>query len=199
MLDMYSRHSVLESTVPAGKRLVDVAPYFDPFADNEFIFYECIRLPVGPQCLVTAALACLGICLLPPTMRSQSDFIWKNFHSAGGILARLIAASTVLFHSLRTPPMPSEHSFIFGLSGNSSSLINHAPSLVRHGTADLPTRLMPINFRENPSLSFYHAHSRYYHGPQTLISEGFMQAIDWSSKNSHDQFTYIAPAEEKAP
>jgi len=197
MLDMYSRHSVLESIVPPGKRLVDVAPHFDPFTDGEFTFYECIRLRGRPAMLgYNRARVCLGICLLPPTVRSRSGFIWKNFHSASGMIARRIAACTVLFRSLK-PPTALGRLLHFRFVGKFIEFNKSCAELRVAWDGGSSYQAYADKLKQNPNLSFYHAHSRFYHGPQALISEGFMQAIDWT--HSHDEFTSIAPAEKNAP
>src|SRR5262249_5618932 len=44
MLDMYSREPILSVGVKPDTRLVDVAPYFDPFWANGVTYYERARL-----------------------------------------------------------------------------------------------------------------------------------------------------------
>jgi hypothetical protein len=45
MLDMYSRTPISETRLAAGTRLIDLAPYFDPFSHDGFTFYERMTLP----------------------------------------------------------------------------------------------------------------------------------------------------------
>ena len=152
--------------------------------------------PANLQCWATTALECLGICLLPPTVRSQSDFIWKNFHSASGMIARRIAACTVLFRSLK-PPTALGRLLHFRFVGKFIEFNKSCAELRVAWDGGSSYQAYADKLKQNPNLSFYHAHSRFYHGPQALISEGFMQAIDWT--HSHDEFTSIAPAEKNAP
>jgi hypothetical protein len=145
MLDMYSRHSVLESIVPPGKRLVDVAPHFDPFTDGEFTFYECIRLRGRPAMLGYNRARVFGNLSIAADGEKPIGFHMEKFPLSKWNDRTAYCCVHCPFPFTETPLLLSECSFIFGLSGSSSSSINHALSFVRHGTVDLHTRHTRIN------------------------------------------------------
>jgi len=51
MLDMYSAVPISIANVTPGAKLIDLAPYFDPFAHDNFTFYERVMLPNRPRLL----------------------------------------------------------------------------------------------------------------------------------------------------
>jgi len=198
MLDMYSRHSVLESIVPPGKRLVDVAPYFDPFTDGEFIFYECIRLPGQPAMLGYNRARVFGNLSIAADGEKPIGFHMEKFPLSKWNDRTAYCCVHCPFPFTENPPTALGMLLHFRFVGKFIEFNKSCAGLGEAWDGGSSYQAYADKLRQNPNLSLYHAHSRYYYGPQALISEGLMQAIDWTSTHSHDRFTYIAPAEKNA-
>jgi len=178
MIDMYSREPVLRARVRQGKKLLDVAPYFDPKKDGETIFYEFADLPgrVGLFCYTRSrAFGNLAI----PTAAKAVGFHMEKFPLSKWHSGTAYCLVHSPFPYDENPRRPRGALLHFRFVGN---FIEYNRSVAEMGEAwdGGPHHYAYVDkVSDTPNLTLYHSASRFFEGPQSLISEGLMEPIEW--------------------
>jgi hypothetical protein len=179
MLDMYSREPILDADIKSDTRLVDAAPYFDPFFADGHTYYERGQLGSSPALL---------------NHRRSRVFCGAAFQSEGGTLIRFNMGKFPLSkwtdntayccihapHPIEENPSRQLAALLhFKFLGNFQ---DHSRSIAQLGQAWMQSA-ESAGYAETidrqPRLSLYHENSRLYEGPHSLIREAFIEPLDW--------------------
>ena len=180
MLDMYSREPISDVRVNVHAKLVDVAPYFDPFSAGGRTYYERSRLPNGPALF---------------NHRRSRVFSGSAFRNQDG--------TPVKFHMEKFPlskwtdktaycNIHSPYPFADNPSRQLAALLHfkfvggfqeYNRAVARLGQAAMRgaehAGYAETIERQN-DLCLFHENSRLYEGPRSLIHEGFIEPLNWS-------------------
>jgi len=176
MLDMYSSIPISEARLAPGTKLIDLAPYFDPFAHEDFTFYERITLPGRARLLGYNRTRAFGnLTVAESSAWPMEKFPLSRWHDR------------TAYCWVHCPfPFDENPSHQFGallhfrFLGNFVEFNRSVAELGEVWDGGLSYRKYADKVVQQPLFSLYHAGSQHYHGARTLISEGFMEPIDWS-------------------
>jgi hypothetical protein len=173
MLDMYSSTPISETRLAADTRLLDLAPYFDPFSDDGFTFYERTTLP-GEGLRGYNRTRVFGN-LIGQDHIHMDKFPLSKWHDR--------TAYCWVHWPFPFDENPSHQLgtlLHFRFLGDFAKFNRSIAELGEAWDGGLSYRKYADKVVQEPQLSFYHAGSRHYRAPCTLISEGFMEPINWS-------------------
>ena len=180
MIDMYPRGPILDACIEPDTKLVDVAPYFDPFFAEGRTYYERSQLA-----------SCAGLL----NHRRSRIFSGAAFQNEDG--------TPVGFNMGKFPlakwndktayccihcPHPFDENPTYQLAallhfkflGNFEAYNRSVLQLGQAFMGGAQQAGYVDTIEREPTLSLYHKNSCVYEGPHSLIREGFIQALAWS-------------------
>jgi hypothetical protein len=178
MLDMYPSTPIGETRFAAGTKLIDLAPYFDPFSHDGFTFYERQNVTwSGRRMLLgynrTRVFGNLTDEECP--FWEMDKFPLSKWHDRTAY-----CWVHCPFPFDENPSHPFGTLLHFRFLGNFVEFNRSIAELGEAWDGGFTYRNYADKVVQQPLLSLYHAGSRYYRGASTLISEGFMEPIDWN-------------------
>jgi hypothetical protein len=175
MLDMYARGPILDSRIEPNTKLVDVAPYFDPFFADGCTYYERAhrallnhrrsRLFVGAAFRNEDGTPVKFNMQKFPLSKWSDKTAYCNIHYPNPLE--------------ENPPHQLGALLHFKFIGNFQE---HSRSIARLGQAwrgGAEWAGYAETIERHPDLSLYHKESRLYEGPRSLVREGFIEPLDW--------------------
>lgn len=179
MIDMYSREPVVCAKVGQGKRLLDIAPYFDPMKHGDTVYYEHVDLPGrnGLYCYTRSrTFGNLGI----PSANGQlvgfhmEKFPLTKWHSRTAYC--LVHCPFPLDENPRRPRGALLH---FRFVGNFVEYNQSVAELAEAWDGGPHHFAYVETISKNPNVTLYHPDSCFYEGPHSLISQGLMTPVNW--------------------
>lgn len=171
-IDMYSRGPIREALVKSGARMIDVAPYFDPFSHGDLTFYKRLKPHGLWNYRRGRAFGDLQGDGEPIPMEKFPLSKWNRR-----------TAYCWVHHPFPHEENPSSQLgalLHFRFSGNFIEYNRDVATLGEVWDGGYTYHNYAKTVAEQPRLSLFHAGSRLYQGPQTLLLEGFLDPIDWS-------------------
>jgi hypothetical protein len=180
MLDMYSRNPILENVVSPGQRLIDVAPYFDPLTADGFVFYERIKLPSRVALMGYNRSRVFGNLSIASESEKPIGFHMEKFPLSKWNDRTAYCCAHCPFPFGENPSTPLGALLHFRFVGNFIEFNKSVAELGEAWDGGSSYQAYVNKLKQDPALSLYDTHSRYFEGPHTLVSEGFIHAIDWN-------------------
>lgn len=180
MIDMYSDRAVGRSALCEGETLLEVAPYFDPVAADHETYYLRSSSSTGRSVLLNLA---------------RSARLGSPIAGESGRVKHLMDKFPLSFWHEGTAycsvhqPYPFEENpkkqlgalLHFKFAGD---VVSSNRSIARVGEAwmgGIENAWYADAFEANRSLSFWHAQSKRFESPFSLIEEGLLDPIDWEA------------------
>jgi len=186
MLDMYARGPIAESIVVPGKRLIDIAPFFDPLHDGNFAFYERLHSPYGPTIMGYNRSRVFGNLTIAPDNDKPLGFHMEKFPLSKWSERTAYCCVHYPFPFNENPSTPLGILLHFRFVGKFVEFNKSVAGLGEVWDGGSSYRAYADKVEQNHGLSLYHASSRQYEGPESLISEGFLHSIYWTNCSSSE-------------
>jgi hypothetical protein len=180
MIDMYPRGPILDEGLDPDAKLIDVAPYFDPFFSGGYTYYERSQI--------------MGCATLLNHRRSRV-FSGAAFQNEDGTPIKFTMAKFPLSkwnnktayclihfpHPLDENPSHQLAALLhFKFLGNFHKYTRSVAELGQAWNGGRDWADYADTVERRPKLSLYHTDSRFYEGPRSLIRESFIEPLTWA-------------------